>query len=400
MTAEERFYNYISFGTNSDEDSTSVPSTASQLRLGQHIADELKAIGIENARMDEYGYVYAFIPASKDREHELPLGFIAHMDTSPDAPGDNIRARTIKYEGGDIELSDGITMREADFSVLERYKGQRLIVTDGKTLLGADDKAGIAEIVTAAEYVVSHPELSHRAMAICFTTDEEINRGTDYFDKEKFGARFAYTLDGGTMGGIEAENFNAAGVDVTVHGVSIHPGSAKNKMKNAVLLASEFISRLPAAESPAHTEDHEGFYHVNSVEGSVGEAHIHILIRDFYSDGFAKRKSFILELASHLNRVYGENTFETVIEDSYYNMYEVIKPFDRLITDAEDAMRSLGIEPYLCPIRGGTDGAKLSYDGIPCPNLPTGGENFHGVYEFVSADAMEQMVQVIIKLIG
>lgn len=398
MTVEERFLKTVSFGTNSDENSNSVPSTPSQKLLGAYLADELRSLGVEDAAMDENGYVYAHIPASEGRENEEAIGFIAHMDTSPDAPGDNIKARAVDYAGGDILLSEGHFMKEADFPILKRYAGQRLIVTDGTTLLGADDKAGIAEIVSAAEYLTAHPEVSHRAVSVCFTTDEEINRGTDFFDKERFGAKYAYTLDGGTMGGIEAENFNAASVTVTVRGVSIHPGSAKDKMKNAVLLANRFIDMLPEAEAPAHTEGYEGFYHVNEIEGSVGEAKLHLLIRDFSEENFANRKKFITELTAYLNAVYGEGTFTTVIEDSYFNMAEKIAPCKWLLADAEKAIREAGAEPYYCPIRGGTDGAKLSFEGIPCPNLPTGGENFHGVYEFVSVNAMEQMTKVIVSL--
>lgn len=398
MKVTDRFLKYVSFGTNSDENNPSSPSSPGQLALGDYIVGELVSLGLENVHRDEKGYVYAFLPATEGREDEENIGFLAHLDTSPSVPGDHIKPRVVLYEGGDIELSEGRVTREAEFEVLKKYVGQHLIVTDGTTLLGADDKAGIAEIVGGVEYLVSHPELSHRGVALCFTPDEEINRGTDGFDAGKFAAKFGYTLDGGTMGGIEFENFNAASADVRVHGVNIHPGSAKNKMKNAILMAADFISRLPAAESPAHTENYEGYYHVSDFSGTESEAKLHLLIRDFFKDGFEKRKSFIAGLTDYLNSVYGEGTFEAVIADSYYNMREYVEPYYFLIENAENALREAGAEPYHCPIRGGTDGAVLSKKGLPCPNLPTGGENFHGVHEFVSVEAMEQMCLVVALL--
>lgn len=398
MNVCERFLNYVAIGTNSDENSTSMPSTPSQRVLGEYLVNELHSLGIENAFLDDKGYVYAFLEASEGRENEKNIGFLAHMDTSPSVRGDNIKARVIEYNGGDIEQSEGRYIREKEFEMLKDYVGQHLVITDGTTLLGADDKAGIAEIISGVEYLVNHPEVSHRGVAVCFTPDEEINRGTDGFDFDKFNAKEGYTLDGGTMGGIEFENFNAAGVDVTVHGVNIHPGSAKNKMKNAVLTAIDFINALPPAETPSHTEKYEGYYHVAEFSGDETEAKFHILIRDFFKDSFEKRKQFIRDLTDYMNKTRGEGTVETVIEDSYYNMREYIEPCCYLIENAEKAIKAVGVTPYACPIRGGTDGAVLSGKGLPCPNLPTGGENFHGVHEFVSVEAMEQMSMVVVEL--
>ena len=397
MTIKDRFLKYVSFYTTSDENSETVPSTARQKALGQHIADELNAMGVA-AEMDDKGYVYAFLPASPGCEGKDAIGFIAHMDTAPDAPGDHIHPKSVVYQGGDIPLSDTEAIRADTFECLAKYVGQELIVTDGTTLLGADDKAGVAEIVTAVEYLKNHPEISHRGVAVCFTPDEEIGRGADHFDYDKFRAPFAYTVDGGALGEIEYENFNAASVKVTVRGVNIHPGSAKNKMKNAALLACEFVSRLPAAETPAHTEGYEGFYHVTDISGCEMSAEVRLIIRDHDRDIFENRKRFVENLCGYLNTVYGEGTFTAEIRDSYYNMKEKILPHFHLIEAAQEAMRRAGAQPVTVPIRGGTDGARLSYEGLPCPNLSTGGENFHGVHEFVSVPAMETMVQVLLNL--
>ena len=397
MTVKERFLKYVSFYTTSDEDSETVPSTARQKALGQYIADELNAMGV-SAEMDGMGYVYGWLPPSPDKENEDAIGFIAHVDTAPDAPGDNIRPRTVAYQGGDIPLSDTEANRAEAFECLAKYVGQDLIVTDGTTLLGADDKAGVAEIVTAVEYLKAHPEVSHRGVAVCFTPDEEIGRGADHFDHSRFPAPFAYTVDGGALGEIEYENFNAASVKVAVKGVNIHPGSAKNKMKNAALLACEFVSRLPAAETPAHTEGYEGFYHLTDISGCEMNAEVRLIIRDHDREKFEARKAFVENLCAYLNGVYGEGTFTPAIRDSYYNMKEMILPHFHLIEAAEEAMRKAGAEPVTVPIRGGTDGARLSYEGLPCPNLSTGGENFHGVHEFVSVQAMETMVKVLVNL--
>ena len=397
MTVKERFLHYVSFYTTSDENSDTVPSTARQKALGQFIAEELNAMGVA-AEMDAMGYVYGWLPPTPDRADEPAIGLIAHMDTAPDAPGDNIHPRSVLYQGGDIPLSDTEAIRAKDFECLSRYVGQELIVTDGATLLGADDKAGVAEIVTAVAYLAGHPAVSHRGVAVCFTPDEEIGRGADHFDYQKFRAPFAYTVDGGALGEIEYENFNAASVKVAVRGVNIHPGSAKNKMKNAALLACEFVNRLPPAETPAHTEGYEGFYHLTDLSGCEMNAEVRLIIRDHDREKFEARKAFVENLCAYLNTVYGAGTFTPEIKDSYYNMKEKILPHYHLIEAAEEAMRKAGAEPVTVPIRGGTDGARLSYEGLPCPNLSTGGENFHGVHEFVSVPAMETMVKVLVNL--
>ena len=397
MTVKERFLHYVSFYTTSDENSDTVPSTARQKALGQFIAEELNAMGVA-AEMDAMGYVYGWLPPTPDRADAPAIGLIAHMDTAPDAPGDNIHPRSVLYQGGDIPLSDTEAIRAKDFECLSRYVGQELIVTDGATLLGADDKAGVAEIVSAVEYLLAHPEVSHRGVAVCFTPDEEIGRGADHFDYQKFRAPFAYTVDGGALGEIEYENFNAASVKVAVRGVNIHPGSAKNKMKNAALLACEFVNRLPPAETPAHTEGYEGFYHLTDLSGCEMNAEVRLIIRDHDREKFEARKAFVENLCAYLNTVYGAGTFTPEIKDSYYNMKEKILPHYHLIEAAEEAMRKAGAEPVTVPIRGGTDGARLSYEGLPCPNLSTGGENFHGVHEFVSVPAMETMVKVLVNL--
>ena len=397
MTIKDRFLKYVSYYTTSDENSETVPSTARQKALGQFIAEELNAMGVA-AEMDAMGYVYGWLPPTPDRADEPAIGLIAHMDTAPDAPGDNIHPRSVLYQGGDIPLSDTEAIRAKDFECLSRYVGQELIVTDGATLLGADDKAGVAEIVTAVEYLLAHPEVSHRGVAVCFTPDEEIGRGADHFDYQKFRAPFAYTVDGGALGEIEYENFNAASVKVAVRGVNIHPGSAKNKMKNAALLACEFVNRLPPAETPAHTEGYEGFYHLTDLSGCEMNAEVRLIIRDHDREKFESRKAFVENLCAYLNTVYGAGTFTPEIKDSYYNMKEKILPHFHLIEAAEEAMRKAGAEPVTVPIRGGTDGARLSYEGLPCPNLSTGGENFHGVHEFVSVPAMETMVKVLVNL--
>lgn len=398
MRADERFLKYISFATNSDENSETVPSTPEQKLLGAYLAEELAALGLRDAHADDKGYVYAFLPATAGRETEGNIGFIAHMDTSPSSKGDDIRPEKISYGGGDIPLKGTGKLSPEEFPSLTNYIGKELIVTDGTTLLGADDKAGIAEIVTACEYLLGHPEISHRGVALCFTPDEEIGRGADFFDHEKFNAHFAYTVDGGALGEIEYENFNAASAKITVNGVNIHPGSAKNKMKNAVLLACEFISRMPAAETPAHTEGYEGFYHLCDMSGDETKAHINIIIRDHNRAKFTERKEFVAGLADYMNSVYGERTFIAEIKDSYYNMKEKILPCMWLIENAKNAMLACGAEPKIVPIRGGTDGARLSYEGLPCPNLSTGGENFHGVHEFVCVEAMHTMTNVLVEL--
>ena len=401
MNAIDRFLRYVTYDTQSDEHSDTAPSTARQKELGAVLADELSQMGLYNAHMDEYGYVYAWLPATVGCEGIPCVGLIAHMDTSPDAPGAGVKPRRIRYEGGDIVLNEekGIVMRAAEFESLARYQGQELIVTDGTTLLGADDKAGVAEIMSAMEYLSAHPELRHGRIAVCFTPDEEVGRGTDYFDVECFGAAVAYTVDGGELGEIEYENFNAANAGVFIHGVNIHPGSAKDKMKNALLIALEYAGLLPPAETPGHTEGYEGFYHLHDMKGNETEAELHYLVRDHDRAKFEARKQYLHRAAAFLNEKYGAGTVEVVIRDSYYNMKEQIEPHMYLILRARAAMEAAGITPVEVPIRGGTDGARLSYMGLPCPNLCTGGVNFHGVREYIPTDALTKMTEVLVNLV-
>ena len=389
MTVTERFITYCKFSTASDEFSETTPSTARQLDLSRYLVEELHGIGIENAKLDEYGRVYATLPGEGE-----PLGFIAHVDTSSDAPGENVEPQIVHYEGGDLAH-----LPLARFPSIGKYAGQDVIIADGKTLLGADDKAGVAEIVSAAEYLIQHPEIKHRPLAMAFTCDEEVGRGAEHFDFEAFGAKEGYTLDGGELGEIEYENFNAASAVFTVHGINIHPGEGKDKMKNASLIAVELLSMMPAAETPAHTENYEGFYHLNQLQGDETEAKIYMIIRDHDMEKFLARKKFVENLAAYMNSVYGEGTVELQLRDSYYNMKEKILPHMELIDNAVKAFRSVGAEPNIKPIRGGTDGALLSYQGLPCPNLSTGGANFHGIHEYIPVRSLEKMVGVVVSLL-
>ena len=399
MKVTERFLQYVAFDTTSNEESESIPSTQNQKELGAFLVKEMETMGISGVRMDEYGYVYGFLPATPGHEKAPAIGLIAHMDTSPAVSGADIRPRVIRYEGGDIELGPEIFIREEVFPFLKEYVGQELIVTDGTTLLGADDKAGIAEILTAAEYLLAHPDIPHGRIGIGFTPDEEIGRGADHFDVEAFACDFAYTVDGGALGEIEYENFNAASVRVNIQGVNIHPGSAKNKMKNAALILNELINLLPPAETPAHTEGYEGFYHISELKANESEAQMKMIIRDHKRESFEARKLFIRRAASFLNEKYGSGTVKLELVDSYYNMREKIEPVMFVIERAEKAMREAGVAPKIVPIRGGTDGARLSYMGLPCPNLSACGENFHGIHEFVSIPAMEKMVTVLVGIL-
>ncbi len=398
MSVLDHFLSFVAYDTRSDENSESVPSTEKQKILGAFLAQNLQKMGLKNAKMDDFGYVYGYLPPSNGGN--LPdLGLIAHMDTSPDVSGKDVRPRIVTYNGGDIELGHGATIREKEFPNLARYVGQDLIVTDGSTLLGADDKAGVAEIFAAIEYLVAHPEVKHRGVAVCIIFDEEIGRGADHFDFSLFPAKVAYTVDGGELGEIEYENFNGAGVKLTVHGVNIHPGSAKNKMKNAVLMANQFISMLPAHETPSHTEGYEGFYHVNGIEGDESQAVVHMIIRDHDRENFEARKQFVTNLVDYLNGVWGECSFALDMKDSYYNMKEMILPHMELIDNAKAAMLAVGVDPQIIAIRGGTDGARLSYEGLPCPNLSTGGANFHSIHEFIPVRSLEKMVEVLLELL-
>jgi len=399
MKVDERFLKYVAVDTTSHEESETCPSTPNQLILGKILKDELAEIGLEGVKQDEFGYVYGWLPATPGGENEPKIGLIAHMDTSDAVSGANIRPRYVKYEGGDIVLGGAVALTEEKFPFLEQLKGQTLIVTDGTTLLGGDDKAGIAEIVQTVEYLKAHPEVKHGRICVAFTPDEEIGRGTEHFDVPGFGADFAYTMDGGTLGEVEYECFNAAAAKITVNGVSIHPGAAKNKMKNAVLIACELISMLPPAETPSHTEGYEGFYHVGGISGNETETRLGIIIRDHDREKFEKRKVFVTKLVNYLNSVYGEGTVVLDLKDTYYNMKEVVLSRPDVLEKAEAAFRKAGITPTASPIRGGTDGASLSFMGLPCPNLSTGSGNCHGVHEFVSVDAMEKMLEVLLYLV-
>ncbi|NCB64183.1 MAG: peptidase T [Clostridia bacterium] len=402
MNVVDRFLKYVAVDTQSAEGTDTTPSTAKQKVLGAALAAELAEIGLHGARMDEYGYVYGWLPASAGCEGVPTLGLIAHMDTSPDAPGAHVKARVVKYQGGDLVLNAerGAVMRASEFESLAAYVGKELIVTDGTTLLGADDKAGVAEIFSAVEYLVNHPEIKHGRIAVGITPDEEIGDGADHFDVEGFGAAAAYTVDGGELGELEYENFNAASAVLTFHGVNIHPGSAKNKMKSAALLAVEFMSLMPAAETPAHTEGYEGFYHLNHMEGDETEAELSFIIRDHDKEKFEARKAFLERAAAYLDGKYGMGTVELSLKDSYYNMKEALEPHMYLIHRARSAFQKAGVESREVPIRGGTDGARLSYMGLPCPNLSTGGVNFHSCSEYIPVHALEKMVEVLVFLVS
>lgn len=399
----ERFLRYVSFDTQSEESSMSTPSTDRQLDLARALLRELRDMGASNARMDEYGYVYAAIPANRPELEKAPaLGFIAHMDTAPAMSGRHVKPRIVEaYDGGDIVLNRelGITMRRADFPCLGECVGQDLIVTDGTTLLGADDKAGIAEIMAMAARLLSNSGIPRGPVCIAFTPDEEIGRGADHFDVTGFGAAAAYTVDGGPIGELEYENFNAASGAVSIKGVSIHPGDAKGRMKNAILLGMEFQSLLPAAEAPMYTEGYEGFFHLDHFTGDVENARMEYIIRDHDRERFEGRKRLFQAAASYLNTKYGGGTLEASVKDSYYNMKEQIKPHMYLIEMASEAMKDAGIEPRVVPIRGGTDGARLSYMGLPCPNLSTGGYHYHGKFEYIPAQSMEKMTDVLVGIV-
>ena len=387
MNATERFLNYVKFETASDEESASCPSTAGQTVLAEYLAGELKGIGVADAAYDENGYVYGHIEASCGYDNAPKIGLIAHMDTSPAVSGKDVKPQIIVFDGKNAPMVDG------------KYIGEELIVSDKTTLLGADDKAGVAEIIAACERIIADDTMKHGRISICFTPDEEIGRGADRFDFERFGADFAYTIDGGELGEISNENFNAAAVELTVHGINTHPGSAKNKMRNAILFLNEFINLLPAAEIPACTEGREGFYHIESVSGNETEARLSMLIRDFDKEGFEKRKQYIESTVAFLNKKYGGATFEVSVTDSYYNMLEIIEKYPEITARIESAMRKAGVKPEFEPIRGGTDGARLSFEGLPCPNLSTGGMNFHSIYEAIPVKSLEKMTDVLINIL-
>lgn len=398
----DRFLHYVSFDTQSMDDQEQVPSTEKQLALAKALKEELEAMGASQVRMSEHGYVYAVIPATADHPVKS-LGFVAHMDTAPAMSGKDVKPRIVeRYDGQDLVLNEEkkIVMRVKDFPGMLDCVGKDLIVTDGTTLLGADDKAGVAEIMTMAEFFLSHPEIPHGKICIGFTPDEEVGRGADFFDVEHFGAEAAYTVDGGPVGELEYENFNAASGKVDICGRGVHPGSAKGAMVNALLVGMEFQSMLPAFENPMYTEGYEGFFHLDQMAGGVESAHLEYIIRDHDREAFEKKKALFEEVSRYLNVKYGEGTVLTAVKDSYYNMKEQIEPDHLYLIDtAKEAMKSLDIKPLVSPIRGGTDGARLSYMGLPCPNLSTGGYNFHGRYEFIPVQSLEQMVEVLKKII-
>ena len=393
MNVTERFLKYVAFDTQSDENSESCPSSPRQLELGRFIVEDLKAIGITDAHMDENGYVYGSVPGTAEGP---VIGLIAHMDTSPDCSGADVKPRIVEYLGGDVILNPdkGIVMRAKDFERLSRSVGKHLIVTDGTTLLGADDKAGIAEILTAVEELI-RDKAPHVPIRIGITPDEEIGRGADRFDVKGFGADFAYTADGGTLGEIEFENFNAASAVVECKGVSIHPGSAKNKLVNAMQAAVDFHAMLPAQERPEHTEGYEGFSMLTRMEGDIEYARLHYIIRDHDRFKFEQKKSRFQMIATYLNERYGSGTVTVTLRDSYYNMKEKILPVMHIVDRAKAAMAAAGMDPVAVPIRGGTDGARLSFEGLPCPNLCTGGENYHGRFEYIPVEDMERCVEML-----
>lgn len=399
-SAKQRFLKYVGYDTQSAEDSAHYPSTQKQLLLGRELVEEMKAIGIADAKMDEYGYVTGTI-ASNTGEKGPVLGLLAHIDTSPAMPGQGIKPRELHYTGGDIVLNEHkkIVMRASEFSFLEECVDEHLIVTDGTTLLGADDKAGVAEILAAAEILQNDASLPHGEIRIGFTPDEEVGSGTEYFDVKAFGADFAYTVDGGAAGELEYENFNAATVKAEVLGVSIHPGTAKNRMINAATLAFELHGMLPPAEKPEHTEGYEGFYHLDSIAGDVERTVCTYIVRDHDEKKFEKRIALLKRIAAYLNEKYGEGTVTLHISESYRNMKEKILPHFHLVETAQSAMEDVGLTPRVMPIRGGTDGARLSCMGLPCPNLGTGGYNAHGRYECLSVEGMEKTVELLLRII-
>jgi tripeptide aminopeptidase len=395
-TVTERFLKYVSFDTKSDENSETCPSTLGQKLLGAALVEEMLEMGITDARMDENGYVYGTIPGNPN----LPtIGLIAHMDTSPDASGTDVKARIVEYTGEDILLNaeKDIWLRASDYPGMKKHIGKHLIVTDGTTLLGADDKAGVAEIMTAAEFLL-RARMNHATVKIGFTPDEEIGRGADLFDVAGFGADYAYTVDGGSIGELEYENFNAAGAKVEIFGVNIHPGSAKDKMKNAQLIAMEFNALLPADQRPEHTEGYEGFFHLTDMQGDVEKATLYYIIRDHDFEKFEEKKELLVKAGEKLNEKYGNGSVCVSVKDSYFNMKQMIEPCMFIVERAKSAMEAVGITPSIQPIRGGTDGARLSFEGLPCPNLCTGGENFHSRFEYVPVEDMERIKDLLIQL--
>lgn len=401
-TLVERFLRYIKVNTQSDENTGVTPSTKGQLALANILEEELKKIGLQEVVVTEYGYVYGTLPSNLDKDVPT-IGFIAHMDTSPDMKGENVNPQIVhNYDGGDIVLNKtlNVTLSPKQFPELLEYKGKTLITTDGTTLLGADDKAGIAEIVTAIDYLTKNPEIKHGKIRVAFTPDEEIGEGANHFDVNYFGAEFAYTIDGGAIGELEYENFNAAGVKVKINGRNVHPGYAKNKMINSMLVANEILGMLPSDEVPEKTEDYEGFFHLTDINGSVEETTMSFIIRDFFDDNFNKRKEKFKEVQDSLNKKYGDGTVNIALKEQYKNMKEKIEPVMHIVETAIRAMETAGVKPKVKPIRGGTDGARLSFMGLPTPNIFAGGENFHGRYEYIPIESMEKSVEVMLNIIS
>ena len=396
----DRFLRYVKVFTTSDPESKTFPSTDRQLIFADQLAEELRTIGLEDVVRDQFGYVIATLPSNIDRSVPV-IGFIAHIDTSPDFSGENVNPQLIKnYQGQDLvlDVNQKIVLSPADFPELLKYIGQDLITTDGKTLLGADDKAGIAEIITAMDFLIRHPEIKHGKIRICFTPDEEVGQGTKHFNVEQFGADFAYTLDGGEIGELEYENFNAASAKITVKGRSVHPGSAKNTMINSMLVAKQIIDALPPSQRPEHTEKYEGYFHLTSFVGDVSNTRIEFIIRDHDLAKFEARKKLLHEICSLINLQYGQATVTLEMADQYYNMKQKVEPVKYIVDLAEKAMMDVGVIPKIIAIRGGTDGAQLSWKGLPCPNIFAGGHNFHGPFEFVPVQSMQKAVEVIVMI--
>ncbi|WP_339234876.1 peptidase T [Bacillus sp. FSL K6-1012] len=396
----ERFTTYVKVDTQSDESVDTCPSTPGQLTLGNMLVEELKSIGMEDAAIDENGYVMATLPSNTDKDVPT-IGFLAHVDTATDFTGKNVNPQIVEsYDGKDITLNEKlqVILSPDQFPELSGYKGHTLITTDGTTLLGADNKAGIAEIMTAMDYLIKHPEIKHGTIRVAFTPDEEIGRGPRKFDVGRFNASFAYTVDGGPLGELEYESFNAAAAKITIKGNNVHPGTAKGKMVNSAKIAMKLNSMLPADEAPEYTEGYEGFYHLLSIQGDVEETKLHYIIRDFDKNIFQNRKETMQRIVEELQNEYGQNRIQLDMNDQYYNMREKIEPVIEIVNIAKQAMENLGIEPKISPIRGGTDGSQLSYMGLPTPNIFTGGENFHGKFEYISADNMVKAVNVIVEI--
>ncbi|WP_211655132.1 peptidase T [Planococcus alpniumensis] len=394
----ERLIRYAKIDTQSDFENDATPSTPGQWDLLAELEKEMKNIGLEEVEVDDHGYLFGTLPANTEEQRPV-IGFLAHVDTATDFTGKGVNPQRIEdYDGKDISLNDKVTMKTADFPALQNYIGHTLITTDGTTLLGADNKAGIAEIMTAMEYLIEHPEIEHGKIRVGFTPDEEIGRGPHKFDVDRFGADYAYTMDGGPLGELQYESFNAASAKLTVHGTSVHPGSAKDKMVNAITVATRFQAEMPSNEVPEKTEGYEGFIHLNNFNGSVEQAVLQYIVRDFDKDKFKAKKRHMEKVAAELQEEFGKEAIELELEDQYYNMREKIEPVMEIVDQAEQAMKTLGLSPDIIPVRGGTDGSQLSYMGLPTPNIFTGGENYHGKFEFISAENMEKATQVIVEV--